>query len=92
MGGDDAATMVLLELGDAAGVIRVVMGDEDVAEPPAGRLERGLDRRGLRRIDRRGRTALGIVQEDAEIILEAQKQTGLRGHVVLRTRSAPLLS
>src|SRR5262249_2677847 len=34
--GDDAATMTLLELGDAAGVVRVVMGDEDVAEPPAG--------------------------------------------------------
>jgi hypothetical protein len=31
VGGDDAAAMALLELGDAAGVIRMVMGDEDVA-------------------------------------------------------------
>src|SRR5262245_58432062 len=92
MGRGDAATMALLELGDAAGVIRVVMSDEDVAESPAGRLQRGLDRRGLGRIDRRGGAALGIVQEDAEIILEAKKQTGLRGHVVLRIRSAQLPS
>jgi len=68
----------------------MVMGDEDVAEPPAGCLQRGLDRRGLGRINCRGRAALGIVQEDAEIILEAKKQTGLRGHVVLRIRSPRL--
>jgi hypothetical protein len=82
--GNHPASVALLEFSDAAGVIGVMMGDENVGEPPAGRLQCVLDRRGLRRIDRRGRASFGIMQEHAVIVLEAQKQTGLRGHIALR--------
>ena len=71
--GNDA----LLQLRDAAGVIVVMMGHQDVGELPAGRLQRGLDRRRLGRVDRGGRAACGIVHQHAEIVLEAEKQAGL---------------
>ena len=80
VGRHHAAAVALLELLDAAGVIVVVMGDQDVGQLPAGRLERGLDRRRFRRVDRGGRAARRIVHEHAEIVLEAEEETGLRGH------------
>ncbi len=82
--GNHSASVALLEFSDAAGVIRVMMGDENVGQPPSGRLQRGLDRCRLRRIDRRGRASFGIMQEHAVIVLETQKQAGLRGHIALR--------
>ena len=60
----------------------MVMRDQDIGEPPAGGLERGFDRGGFRRINRRGRAASRIVQEHAVIVLEAEKQMDLGGHVV----------
>ena len=93
VGRDDAAAMALLEFRDAAGVIGVVMGDEDVGELPAGRLQRGFDRRGLGRIDCRGRARFGVVHEHAIIVREAGKEVDLRGHVIaLRNPSARALS
>ena len=71
--GDDTATVALLEVGDAAGVVRMVMGDEDIREAPAGCLQRGLHGCGLGRIDRRRRATFGIVQEHAVIVLKAKK-------------------
>ena len=81
LGRDDAARIVLLEFRDAAGVVGMMMGHEDIGEPPAGRFQRRLDRRGLGRVDRRGRAAFGIVQEHAEIVLEAGEEMDLRRHV-----------
>ena len=72
--------VALLELGDAGGVVAVMMGDEDIGQLPAGRRERGLDGRRLRRVDGGGGAGRGIVDEDAVIVLEAEKQPGLRSH------------
>jgi hypothetical protein len=78
--GDDAAMVALLECGDAAGVVAMMMGDENIGQRPAGGGERGLDGRRLRRIDGGGGAGRGIVHEDAVIVLEAGKQPGLRSH------------
>ena len=45
------AAVAGFELLDAAGVVAVVMRHQDVGEFPAGRLQRGLDRSRLRRVD-----------------------------------------
>ncbi len=45
------AVMMRLELADAGGVIAMMMGDENIGEPPAGFLKRRLDRPGFRGID-----------------------------------------
>ena len=73
--------MMSFEFGDPAGVVGMMMGHENIAEAPAGRFQCRLDRRSLGRIDRRGRAASGIVQEHAEIILEAGEEMDLRRHV-----------
>ncbi len=78
--GDDAAMVALLECGDAAGVVAMMMGDQNIGQRPAGGGERGLDGRRLRRIDGGGGAGRGIVHEDAVIVLEAGKQPGLRSH------------
>ena len=75
-----AAFVFLLERRDAAGVVGVMMRDQDVGELPAGGLERGLDRRRLRRVDRGGRAGRGVVQQHAVIVLQALKQLGFGGH------------
>ena len=75
-----AAAVALLELLDAAGVIVVMVGHQDVGEAPAGGPQRGFHRGRFRRIDGRRRAACGIVEEDAEIVLEAEEELGLGGH------------
>ena len=77
---DDAAMVALLELRDAGGVVAVMVGDEDVGQLPAAGSERGLDGRRLRGVDGGGGAGRGIVDEDAVIVLEAEKQPGLRSH------------
>ena len=78
---DDAAVVTFLERRDAAGVVVMMMGDQDIGELPAGRLERGFDRRRLRRVDRGGGAASpGSCTQNAEIVLQAEKQAGLGGH------------
>ena len=62
------------------GVVAVMMGDEDIGQLPAAGRERGLDGRRLRSIDGSGGAGRGIVDEDAVIVLKAEKQLGLRGH------------
>ena len=55
---DNAAFVMRFEFGDAGGVIAVMMRHQDVGKAPAGLFQRGLDRSGFRRIDRRGGAAL----------------------------------
>src|SRR5262249_49454598 len=80
VGRNYAATMPRLELGDAAGVVGMMVRHQDVGELPAHLGQRSLDRRGLRRIDRRGGAALGVMQQHAVIVLQAGKQMSLRMH------------
>ena len=76
----DAAAVALLELLDAAGVIVMMVGHQNVREPPALGLQRRLHRGRFRRIDCGGCAAFGIVEKDAEIVLEAEEELGLGGH------------
>ena len=79
----DAALVARLELGHAAGVIGVVMGDQDVGELPAGCPQGGFDRPRLGCVDRGGRAGRRVVHQHAEIIAEASKQVRLGGHFAL---------
>ena len=45
------------------------------------RCERRFDRSGFGRVDRRCRAGLRIVQQHAVIVLEAEEEIRLRGHV-----------
>ena len=85
---DDAAFVLRFDFANAGGVIGMVMGHQNVAEPPAGLLERRLDRRGLRRVDRRRRAACRIVNEHAEIVLQAGEQIDFSRHVAPSFRDA----
>ena len=76
------------EFADAGGVIGVVMGDQNIGEPPAGFFQRRLDRSGFRRVDRRRGAALRVVDQHAEIILQAGEQIGLGRHVSPSFRGA----
>ena len=63
-----AAFVLGLERLDAAGVVVVMVGDQDVGKLPAGLLQRRLDGRGLRRVDRGGGAGVGVVQQHAVIV------------------------
>src|SRR5262249_20857104 len=77
---DHAAAVVILQRSDAAGVIAVVMRHQDVAELPAGLVQCRLDRPRLRGIDRGGRPARRVGDEDTVIVLQAEEQVRLCGH------------
>ena len=59
----------------------VVMRHQDVGELPAGAPQGGFHRRRLRRVDRRGRTTLWVVNEHAVIVLQAAEQFGFSRHM-----------
>jgi hypothetical protein len=80
-GRDHPAFVLLLQFGDAAGMVAVMVGHQDVGELPAGLLQRGLDGRGFRRVDRRGCAARRVVDQHAVIVVQAAEQLGLGGHV-----------
>src|SRR5262249_46930517 len=75
-----ATAMALLQFGDAAGVVAVVMRHEDVGELPAGLLERSLDRRRFGRVDGGGGAARLVVHEHAVIVLQATEEMSFRRH------------
>src|SRR5262245_27262604 len=56
------------------------MGDQDVREFPAVRLERGFDRCSLGCIDRSRRPAFGVMQQYAVVIGSTAKQANFCGH------------
>lgn len=66
---DDAAIVFLLEFGDPADMIAMMMGDQNVGELPPLALERPHDGAGLRRVDRRRRLGFHIVDEVTEIVV-----------------------
>jgi hypothetical protein len=86
---NDAALVMRLEFANALGVIGVMMRDENIREPPAGFGERRLDRGGLWSVDRGGGAGFRIVQQNAEIILEAGKKVRLRGLGPIPDRVVP---
>ena len=82
---DDAAEMLLLQFGDAVGMIGVMMRHQDVGETPPALGERSLDRRGLGCIDGGRGPGRGIMEQDAVIVLEAGKQVSFGWHNWLAT-------
>ncbi len=84
---DHAAVIFLLQLGDAADMIAVVMGDQDIGQRPALALQRLDDWRSLRRIDRGGRLGRGVVDQIAEIVGEAGEQANFGSHDISRIRA-----
>ena len=77
---DHAALVLLLQRLDAGGMIGVMVRDQNVGEPPPLFGKRGFDRRGFRRVDRGRRAGGGIVQQDAEIVLQAHEKMGFCRH------------
>ena len=66
---DDAAIVFLLEFGDTADMIAMMMGDQDIGELPALALQRLEDGTGLRRVDRRRCLGFHIVDQITEIVV-----------------------
>ena len=77
---DDAAAVFLLQLGDAADMVVMMVGDQDVGQRPALALQRLDNGGGLRRVDRGGSPGRGIVNQIAEIVGEAGEQANLGSH------------
>jgi hypothetical protein len=65
-------------------VVGMMMGHEDVGKRPAFFAERGKDRFGFWRIDRRRRAALGRMHKDTEIVGEAWELADLEAHAVVQ--------
>ena len=65
---DDRAARRALQLEIAARVIRMVMGVQDMRQPPALRVELPRDLARIGRVDGRGRAGLGIVQQIAVVV------------------------
>src|SRR6516162_274424 len=66
-----ATAMALFERCDTAGVIGMMMGHENIREPPSSGVQGRLDRARLGRINRRSSAALRIMQEHAVVVLKA---------------------
>ena len=77
---DHPAAVFLLQLGDAADMVVMMMGDQDIGQRPALALQRLDDGGCFRRIDRGGRLGLGIVNQIAEIVGEAGEQANFGSH------------
>ena len=77
---DDAAAVFLLQLGDAADMVAMVMGDQDVGQCPAFALQCLDDRAGFRRVDRCRRLGGRIVDQVPEIVGQAAEGANFGGH------------
>ncbi|MNN82272.1 hypothetical protein D3C81_1991910 [compost metagenome] len=66
---DHAGTAGLLQPGHAADVVGMVVGDQDIGQPPAGMgFEPGQDRRGVAGVDHRAAAAFGILQQPEIVV------------------------
>src|SRR5690606_21750167 len=71
----------------------VVVRVEDVAQRPAPRGELAKDRLDLRRVDRRGRTGVGVVHEESVVVGETRKHVHLNlAHRNLRPSIVPRIA
>ena len=89
VGPDHATAVFLLQLGDAADMVAVMMGDENIRQRPALALQRLGNRPRFGRVDRGGRPGRGIVNQVAEIVGEAGEQANFGGHEISVTFVRP---
>ena len=82
---NNSAVPLLLELEIASGVVKVVMGIENVGQFPSSIGERAIDRSRIRRIDCPGQPGLGIVNEKPIVVRQARDLNDLQGHEQLLT-------
>ena len=68
--------------GNALDVVSMVMGDEDVGQPPAARLECGEDGAGVGRIDGRRAAGFRVVREVAVVVLAAHEGVDNETHAL----------
>src|SRR5579871_2217651 len=80
MWGDDAAAVLVFQFGDAADMVAMMMGDQNVGELPALALQRCDDRSRFRCVDRGGCAARAVMDQIAEIVVEAGEGTDFGGH------------
>src|SRR6266853_3344394 len=88
MRSDHAAAIFLLELGDAADMIVMVVGDQNIRQVPALAVQRRDHGAGFRRVDRGGRLGFVIVNEIAEIVGQAGEGTNFGGHDISSERNS----
>jgi hypothetical protein len=79
-GGDHPAAGAALQRLDRLHMVAVAVGDEDVGELPASLAQRCEDRPLLRRVDGRASPRIGIVDQSADIVVEAAKDVNLGWH------------
>src|SRR5262249_54708297 len=80
-GADDGAAGFVLQRQIAAGVVAVMVGRQDVGEPPALARQCRGDRPGIGRIDRGHAAGVGIADQHAKVVGEAGKLVDLKlGH------------
>ena len=63
-------------------MVRMVVGDENIAEPPAFFDKRRVNRRRITRVDGRRRAGCGIMQQHTEIVARKAKLMNDEGHRV----------
>src|SRR5215212_254965 len=80
MGTDYASFIFLLQLGDATDMVTVMMGDQNIGQPPALALQGLNDGSRLRRIDGGGRLRPGVVDQIAEIVGQTREEANFGSH------------
>ena len=79
-GASTRQSILLFQFGDAADMVVMMVGNQDIRQRPALALQGLDDGGGFRRIDRGGRLGDGIVDQISEIIGEAGEQANFGGH------------
>lgn len=79
-GTDHAGTVRAAQIVHACDVVVVVVRDQDVRQAPAPRGKRCGDRRGFRRIDKRGLSGRAVMQKKCVVVGPARDGNDVQGH------------
>ena len=78
-GARDACPVEGFELGDAGRVIGVMVGNENVVEPPAALRQGRFNGSRIRRVDRRCFTRRRVMQQNAVVVRKARNKNDVEG-------------
>ena len=82
MGADHPRSILLLQLGDTADMIAVMMGDKNIGQSPALALQHLDDGRGLWRIDRGCGLGRRVMDQIPEIVGETGEDANFGSHAI----------